>query len=227
MPELDEIKKIVQATQEQVEALRLDVQKIRRRMWLASVYGIVKILIIVLPIVFGIWLFGPQLKSLYQTWEELAESASAVQRGAFTSPDESVQVLLGSPLRDRIEHKVVHISFYYWWRGISGWISYDWLRREAMRDGVHGNSNSRVTKDFGGPLAAGPYLLHLIIDNRDPEAGESICLPGAIPHVVAVRVCEPGEVLRIEEAGLFQSRLHTLGKVTRLVRFQGYLLETN
>jgi hypothetical protein len=78
--DLEDLKKQIASLQQDITLVRLDVRKIRKRLALNSVYGFLKLLIILLPLVVGYFYFQPQLQSLYESWEYMSTQLN-VMRG--------------------------------------------------------------------------------------------------------------------------------------------------
>lgn len=77
--ELDEIKQLMQDTRKELALVAASVEKIRRRMRWSSVYGLLKLLIILVPLVLGWWYLQPQLTQLYQSWSTIQQSLQTLQ----------------------------------------------------------------------------------------------------------------------------------------------------
>lgn len=83
-----------------VASLEVQILKIRRKLMWMTIYGIFKVIVIVLPLIIGLWYFGPQIKSVYGTWAQLSADVSSFQRGEYINPNEGMQQLLQQYLKE-------------------------------------------------------------------------------------------------------------------------------
>ncbi|MBI4091077.1 MAG: hypothetical protein HY422_03560 [Candidatus Komeilibacteria bacterium] len=77
--EIEELKKTIDEMRSEVHLLTAEVQKIRRHQFWASVSGYVKLLIVLIPLIVSVWLFQPQLRQLYKTWQEVSVGLESLQ----------------------------------------------------------------------------------------------------------------------------------------------------
>ena len=68
---LEELRKLIEETRHDVQELKAKIDKIHRRLLLSSIYSLLKLLIIVVPIALSIWYFQPQLRTIYQSSGQL------------------------------------------------------------------------------------------------------------------------------------------------------------
>lgn len=94
--DLEEIKKIVQATRAEIADLHKKIEQINRRLTYHAVFGFLKFLVIVIPLIVSLWIFQPQIQKLWQSWQQIFsafESASSTPLG----PDAWGQLRLRYP----------------------------------------------------------------------------------------------------------------------------------
>ncbi|OGY90639.1 MAG: hypothetical protein A3B30_00815 [Candidatus Komeilibacteria bacterium RIFCSPLOWO2_01_FULL_52_15] len=90
MPDTTQQNQPIAALAEQVRELTVQVKKLRRRMLYASIYEVLKLILIVGPLIFSLWYFGPQLQQLYRTWSTLMQNANQYSN---PSADQQQQML--------------------------------------------------------------------------------------------------------------------------------------
>lgn len=93
----DDLKAIQQAlreTHQKLDKLTRQVEKIHRRMLWASIFGIIKILIVVVPLAYGIWYFREPIIKFYQSWDDLVRIIASYERGEQFIPREGVQRII-------------------------------------------------------------------------------------------------------------------------------------
>ena len=62
--DLEEIKKIVQETRAEIADLHKKIEQINRRLTYHAVFGFLKFLVIVIPIIVSLWIFQPRTKAM-------------------------------------------------------------------------------------------------------------------------------------------------------------------
>lgn len=64
---LEELRSILEQNQRDLALLNSKVDKIRRRLTVATVFDTIKFIIIVVPLLLGLWYFQPMFKTIIQT----------------------------------------------------------------------------------------------------------------------------------------------------------------
>ena len=71
MADLDEIKHLLEEDRQKIDQIAHDIQRIRRRLTLTSLYGMAKFLLIFVPLILGAVFFSPQIIQIYESLREL------------------------------------------------------------------------------------------------------------------------------------------------------------
>jgi len=86
----NKLHKTVEDLQASVAVLQKEMKSVKRRILLSTVYGIAKVIFILIPLLWGLWYFTPQIKALYETWADLQANVASFQSSDFVSPQDGI-----------------------------------------------------------------------------------------------------------------------------------------